>query len=135
MPLMGEDLCAVAAPASLAGLPSGPDALAGLPFLHDGSEEGWRIWRAALGRPDLMPPQGIVFNDYNLVVEAAMAGLGVMIGRTALIAEALRSGRLVAVNPLRVRSPRAYHLIRPRRPALPAAQLVWDWLLHQGRSS
>jgi LysR family glycine cleavage system transcriptional activator len=134
-PMMGEDLRAVAAPRLLAKLPSGPDALASLPFLHDKSEEGWRLWLTALGRPDLLPPQGVVFNDYNLAIEAAVAGLGVMIGRTMLIVEELRSGRLAEVSPHGVPSPRSYYLIRPRRPALAAAQTVWDWLLHEGRSS
>lgn len=132
--MMNEDLCAVAAPKLLANVPTCPDALAGLPFLHDGSEEGWRVWLGALGRLDLLPPQGVVFNDYNLSVEAAVAGLGVVIGRTALIEEELGSGRLIEAAPFRVPSPRSYYLIRPRRPAFPAAQTVWDWLLHAGRS-
>jgi LysR family glycine cleavage system transcriptional activator len=130
--MMAEDLCAVAAPRLMVGLPPEPEALGSLPFLHDRSEEGWRIWLAAFGRPDLLPPQGVVFNDYNLAIEAAVAGLGIAIGRTALIAEELRSGRLSEVNPLRVPSPRGYYLVRPRRPALPAAQIAWDWLLREG---
>jgi LysR family transcriptional regulator, glycine cleavage system transcriptional activator len=129
--MMSEDLCAVAAPALVAGLPAMPEVLAGLPFLHDSSEAGWRTWLGALGRPDLLPPQGVVFNDYNLAVEAALAGLGVAIGRTALIAEELRSGRLRELSPLRIPSPRAYYLVRPQRPALPAAQVLWDWLVRE----
>ena len=131
--MMSEELCAVAAPALLAGLPAAPDALATAPFLHDSSEEGWRIWLAALGRLDLLPRQGVVFNDYNLTIGAAVAGLGVAIGRTALISEELRSDRLREVTPIRVRSPRAYYLVRSRRPAFPAVQIVWDWLLREGQ--
>lgn len=129
--MMREDLCVIAAPGLAAGLPPMPEALSGLPFLHDDSETGWRIWLTALGRPDLLPRQGIVFNDYNLAVEAALAGLGVAIGRTALIVEELRSARLRELSSLRVPSPRAYYLVRPRRPALPAAQIFWNWLLQE----
>lgn len=132
--MMNEDLCAVAAPNLLADLQRGPDALAGLSFLHDKNDDGWRVWLGSLGRLDLLPSQGIVFNDYNLAIEAAIAGLGVVVGRTALIEEELCSGQLIEVVPFRVPSPRSYHLIRPQRPALPAAQTVWDWLLNQGRS-
>jgi LysR family glycine cleavage system transcriptional activator len=130
--MMDEDLCAVAAPELLAGLSPVPEALVSLPFLHDKSEEGWRAWLAAVGRPNLQPSKGIVFNDYNLTIEAAAAGLGVAIGRTALIAEELRTGRLSEVGPFRVSSVRAYYLVRPRRSALPAAQILWDWLLNEG---
>ena len=132
--LMGEDLCAVAAPGLLSGSPPVPEALVSLPLLHDKSEEGWRAWLAAVGRPDLQPSKGAVFNDYNLTVEAAAAGLGVAIGRSALIAKELRSGRLSEAGPFRVPSRRAYYLVRPRRRALPAAQILWDWLLTQGRA-
>jgi LysR family glycine cleavage system transcriptional activator len=132
MLMMEEDLCAVAAPGLLSELPPAPEALASMPFLHDTSEAGWRIWLTAYGRIDLLSSRGVVFNDYNLTIEAAVAGLGVAIGRTALIGEELRSGRLSAVSPFRVRSPRAYYLVRPRRPAVPAAQILWDWLLQEG---
>ena len=133
--MMGEELCAVAAPNLLADSRRGIEILATLPFLHDQSEYGWRIWLEALERSDLLPSQGTVFNDYNLVIEAAIAGLGVAIGRSALIAEELRFGRLTEVDPFRTPSPRSYYLVRPRRPPLPAAQMVWDWLAQEGSAS
>lgn len=119
----------------LGGLPKGIEVLHGLPFLHDQSEHGWRTWLDAQGKLDLLPPQGTVFNDYNLAIEAAVAGLGVIVGRSALITEELRSGRLTAVDPFTIPSPRAYYLVRPRRPPLPAAQMVWDWLAQGGSAS
>lgn len=133
--LMSEELCVVAAPRLLGGLPKGIEVLHGLPFLHDQSEHGWRTWLDAQGKLDLLPPQGTVFNDYNLAIEAAVAGLGVIVGRSALITEELRSGRLTAVDPFTIPSSRAYYLVRPRRPPLPAAQMVWDWLAQGGSAS
>jgi LysR family transcriptional regulator, glycine cleavage system transcriptional activator len=132
--IMSEELCAVAAPRLLGTSPRGIEALDGLPFLHDQSEHGWRAWLDALGKLELLPAQGIVFNDYNLAVEAAVAGLGVIVGRSALIAEELRSGKLIAADPFRIVSPRAYYVVRPRRPPLPAAQMVWDWLAQEGQA-
>jgi LysR family transcriptional regulator, glycine cleavage system transcriptional activator len=119
----------------LSTLPRSIEALDGLPFLHDQSEHGWRAWLDALGKLELLPAQGIVFNDYNLAVEAAVAGLGVIVGRSALIAEELRSGKLIAADPFRIVSPRAYYVVRPRRPPLPAAQMVWDWLAQEGQAN
>ena len=133
--IMSEELCVVAAPRLLGNSPRGIEVLDGLSFLHDQNEDGWRTWLDAQGKLDLLPPQGIVFNDYNLAVEAAVAGLGVIVGRSALITEELRSGKLTAVDPLRIPSPRAYYLVRPRRPPLPAAQMVWDWLAQEGSAS
>lgn len=130
--LMREELVPVAAPALLTGRPRTPDGLIGLPFLHDTSDAFWRAWLAAAGRPDLLPVQGTVFNDYNLAVGAAVSGLGVLVGRTALIQDELRDGRLVEAVPLRVASPRGYWLIRPGAQPLAAAKALWAWLIAVG---
>lgn len=131
--LMREELCAVAAPGLVVeGSRQGPETVASQPFLHDQSEYGWRVWLAARGGSDLLPSRGTVFNDYNLVIEAATAGLGIAIGRSALIAEELRSGRLAEVDAFRTSSPRSYFLVRPRRPPRRAAQTVWTWLAQEG---
>lgn len=127
-PWLREELVPVAAPALLEDRPRTLDGLAGLPFLHDTSEAFWRHWLSAAGRPDLLPASGTVFNDYNLAVGAAVSGLGVLIGRTALIEEELRDGRLTEVVTLRVPSPRAYHLVRSARAGSSAAAALWAWL-------
>jgi LysR family glycine cleavage system transcriptional activator len=129
-----EDLVPVAAPALLQSRPRTPDGLAGLAFLHDTADTFWRIWLAAIGRPELLPPQGTVFNDYNLAVGAAVLGLGVLIGRTALITEELREGRLVEAVPFRIPSPRLYHLVRPEGPPGRAVAILWEWLICQERT-
>jgi LysR family transcriptional regulator, glycine cleavage system transcriptional activator len=123
-----EELVPVAAPAVMKGRAHTVDSLAGLPFLHDTSDELWRVWLSSVGKPDLLPPHGTVFNDYNLAVEAAVSGLGVLIGRTALIQDELRSGRLIESVPLRVPSPRTYCLLRPIGRAPPAVAAFWNWL-------
>lgn len=131
-PWLREELVPVAAPALLQGRPRSPDSLTGLPLLHDTSDAFWRHWLAAAGRPDLLPASGTVFNDYNLAVGAAVSGLGVLVGRTALIEQELRDGRLTEAVPLRVPSPRAYHLVRPARAGSTAAAVLWAWLGAQG---
>lgn len=127
-----EELVPVAAPALLEGRARTQEGLAGLPFLHDTSDAFWQHWLTAVGQPELLPESGTVFNDYNLAVHAAVSGLGVLIGRTALIEEEFREGRLVEAVPLRVPSPRAYHLVRPARSSSLAAAAFWTWLLPQG---
>lgn len=131
-PWLSEKLVPVAAPTLLDRRPRMPTDFAALPFLHDTSDAFWRYWLSAAGRPELLRDSGTVFNDYNLAVGAAVSGLGVLIGRTALIDEELREGRLVEAAPLRVPSPRAYHLARPTGTVDLAAAALWGWLLPQG---
>lgn len=127
-----ENLVPVAAPVLMKGRRRTPQGLAGLPVLHDTSDAFWRHWLAAVGRPDMLPQSGTVFNDYNLAVGAAVSGLGVLIGRTALIEAELRDGCLAEAVPMRVPSPRAYHLVRPVGSMSGAAEALWAWLLAQG---
>lgn len=130
VPWLAEELVPVAAPGLLKSRSRTLGNLVNLPFLHDTSEAFWRHWLAAAGQPDLLPSQGTVFNDYNLAVGAAVSGLGVLVGRTALIADELSDGRLVEAVPFRVPSPRSYHLLRPNAPPTAAAGALWQWLLN-----
>ena len=54
----------------------------------------WPAWSAAHGF-DLARARTLMLHDYNIVLEAALAGQGVAMGRHSLIAERLRSGALV----------------------------------------
>ena len=134
-PWLREELVPVAAPTLIRDRSRTPEGLKGLTFLHDGSDYFWREWLAAVGRPDLLPSHGILYNDYNLAVGAAVSGLGVLIGRTALIYNELQDGRLEQAVPLRIPSPRQYRLIRVDGAQTRSAEKFWNWLLSQGATT
>lgn len=101
-----------------------------LPLLHDTNEAHWRTWLDAAGLGAVTAQaKGMVFNDYNLVLEAAQNGIGVAIGRTAMIAGLLAAGRLVAPFEEQVASPRSYYLVKTPPALRKPAQVVWDWML------
>ena len=106
------------------------------PLLHDTNDLHWRAWLDANGQGDLLAHgKGMIFNDYNLVLEAALNGMGVAIGRSALIADLLASGRLVAPFEERVASPLAYYLVKAPRALRKPAQVMWDWMLEAASNS
>ncbi len=79
---MPETLYPVAHPRLAAQLATlrrrvGDAALLGMPLLHDSDVTGWRTWFDALGIAFRPRAQGPRFEDYNLVLAAAEAGLGV----------------------------------------------------------
>ncbi|GAA4326496.1 hypothetical protein GCM10023144_10010 [Pigmentiphaga soli] len=61
----------------------------------------WRTWLEAAGRKDAKPRAFVHFNQYDLVMQAALAGQGVALGRLELIAPQVDEGRLVVIDPPR----------------------------------
>ncbi|WP_334195258.1 LysR family transcriptional regulator [Pararhodobacter sp.] len=131
--LLAEDaLIPVCAPALAPGLRM-PADLARLPCLGDSTWSGdWRHWASVVmpGRP---VPRGVDHSLYALAVAEAMAGAGVLMGHTALLAGALADGRLVAPLGPAVPVPRGLRLTRLRPlPRGGAAARVADWLAEPG---
>ena len=58
--------------------------------------DAWPRWLAAANVPDLKPKRDQVFEHFYFAIQAALEGLGVLIGPVALISDELRAGRLVA---------------------------------------
>lgn len=58
----------------------------------------WRHWLAQMGVENPNPRDGLRFSDYNLAVQAAIAGQGFIIGSTPILRELIATGLLV--NPL-----------------------------------
>jgi DNA-binding transcriptional LysR family regulator len=90
-----------------------PERLLDCPLVHDSDGSGWRAWFAAQGMDYRPRPQDRRFEDYNLVLDAAAHGLGVALARPPLAGEALRTGRLVMVDPRTALNPVSYWLDRP----------------------
>ena len=70
-------------------------------------------------------------HDYNIVIEAALAGQGVAMGRHRMIAAQLASGALVEALPgLALDDPRiGWWLVTPGRGGSRRATLLHDWLV------
>lgn len=98
--LIDSALVAVAAPgraARLAG--AGAAAIAGEPLLGD--VDSWDRW-LALGGARLSAKPVAQFNDAGLLLQATEQDLGVALVHELPAADALRSGRLVLLSPLRL---------------------------------
>jgi DNA-binding transcriptional LysR family regulator len=71
----------------------------------------WRTWLAANGEPTLKPAGSMRFTLYDQVIQAAVGGQGVALGRLPMIAQLLRDHRLVAPFPKKFESARGYYVL------------------------
>ena len=95
----------------------------------------WTRWLAAAGRPDLAPQSWLTFTNSAHALEAAVAGLGIAIGHTPFVVDALTAGRLVAPLEKRLSDLGACYLVAAsgRADAPPVARFR-DWLLAEARA-
>lgn len=125
--LLQERLLPVAAPAlaDTLGARAKPDALLRLPLIHDSDASQWRLWLDAAGGPRFRPRSiDRRFEDYDLVLAAAEAGLGVALARLPLAQTWLDDGRLVAVSHRAVPNPHAHFIVqRPGEDREPVLRL------------
>ncbi|MCK6191093.1 LysR substrate-binding domain-containing protein [Pseudomonas sp. EYE_354] len=78
----------------------------------------------------------VMLHDYNIVVEAAVAGQGIAMGRRRLIERRLQDGSLVeAFDWPPYHSDIGYWLITPNGPASEAAECFGQWLKHACRDA
>ncbi len=118
--LFGERMMPVVSPRLVrrGGTPlASPADLARHVLLHLDDPEGrtpwleWSVWLAANGQPGLKTAGALRFKLYDQVIQAAVAGQGVALGRVPLIAEHLRDGRLVAPFAKRYEIARGYYAV------------------------
>jgi LysR family glycine cleavage system transcriptional activator len=125
--LLQERLLPVAAPAlaDTLGARAKPDALLRLPLIHDSDASQWRLWLEAAGGPRFRPRSiDRRFEDYDLVLAAAEAGLGVALARLPLAQAWLDDGRLRAVSHRAVANPHAHFIVqRPGEDREPVLRL------------
>ena len=91
-------------------------------------------------QPGLKPAGSLRFKLYDQVIQAAVGGQGVALGRVPLIAEHLRDGRLVAPFPKRYDSARGYyavvapHAARARRRRAASSRWLRDEAARRARA-
>jgi LysR family transcriptional regulator, glycine cleavage system transcriptional activator len=91
--------------------------------------DDWQPWLAAAGLNLPRDQQEMAFDLHYSALEAARLGLGVAIGRTPLVSDDLRSGRLVAPFDGWIKSQQNYYLAaRPGVTRTPKYRAFRDWI-------
>ena len=97
---------------------------------HATRPNAWQEWLAVVGASGVNPLKGPRFEHFTMVIQAAVAGLGIAIMPRFLIEDELASGELVTPFPQTVRSANAYYLVYPEQKRdLPALKAFREWLL------
>jgi LysR family transcriptional regulator, glycine cleavage system transcriptional activator len=141
--LFGEEVLPVCSPSLLRNSSRPlrrPQDLAGQVLLHfdfPGAEKmvmDWGTWLTALGIGDLKAAGALHFSQYEQMIQAAISGQGVALGRQPLVKELISSGALVAPFNAAVVGTRAYFLVESRLAAnKPHVRAFAAWLIDEVR--
>ena len=136
--LFSETVFPVAAPAVAKqfGLRATSKAaeLVDAPLLHmDDGDRPWMSWNQWFAHFEVKFPRKhgrVLFNNYPVVLQQALAGRGVALGWRNLVDELLDSGLLRRVGP-EVTSDRGYYITWPSGPPSANVRALTSWLLTQ----
>ncbi len=100
-------------------------------LLHQlGRPESWEKWFELNQLGPVPGNQGMHFELFSIIVEAAKAGLGIGLLPAIFVEDEIRQGSLVPLFPAQRLSERAYYLVHPKRKAsLPGLMTFKKWLL------
>jgi DNA-binding transcriptional LysR family regulator len=134
--LFAEEVFPVCSPQLLKGqsLPLQPAALAQLPLLHLRPEvhTRWFDWKGLFRAMNIAeaPSSGLLrFDNYTLLIQAAIAGQGVAIGWRHLVDNLLAQNLLCRVCAQEARSELGYYVVLPERKRRQRlTQRFVDWL-------
>jgi putative choline sulfate-utilization transcription factor len=120
LPVCSPGFRASRAPFAAAAGAAAPADLASLPLLHlecsgPAAWLSWSDWFTLHGLPVPAGGHDLTFNNYPLVLQAALMGQGVALGWSPLIAELMRDGHLVALLDRPVQTERGYFLVHSSR--------------------
>ena len=118
--ILRETIFPVCAPTLLEGKAATPCAVVEHTLIHDDSTVedqsamNWAMWLKAAGVdvPDGMP--ALHFNTHALAIEAAVAGRGIALARSAIAAEDIKAGRLIKPFGEEVPINFAHHIVCPK---------------------
>ena len=109
-----------------------PEHLSRQTLLHDDDPVGlldWREWLRTVGAYSVDATRGPRFRDASHLIQAAIEGQGVALGRTALVASDIASGRLVRLFEISLPADHAYYVVMPEAwVERPKVRAFTEWL-------
>ena len=134
--LMKEDHFPVCSPKLLKGRHPlrAPADLTRHTLLHDVFTVDWAMWLRSARIDKIDPHHGPTFLSSDHAIQAALRGEGVVLGRSALVADELAAGRLVRPFDLSLPAGFAYYVVCPPRVLKrPSVKAFRDWLITEAR--
>jgi LysR family glycine cleavage system transcriptional activator len=113
-----------------------PEDLLRCTLLHDLDRHYWQRWFWAAGHKDQGLLPGPLFEGFNLLHSAMLAGQGVGLAPTSILADDLKSGRLIRLFDIETLHEMAYYIVEPAAPRASRAKAIAtfkSWLLDEGR--
>ncbi|TQV78968.1 transcriptional regulator GcvA [Denitrobaculum tricleocarpae] len=135
--MMGDRIFPVCSPRLLEGDKplQAPDDLSRHVLLHDdmartdASANDWQGWLRAAGITTVDPDRGPAYSHSSMVIQAAIEGHGIALGRTSLIGDDVAAGRLVCPFGPVIPGPFTYYLVGPEETAdQPKIQAFKTWI-------
>ncbi|MCS5992107.1 LysR substrate-binding domain-containing protein [Klebsiella variicola subsp. variicola] len=142
--LFDEELCAFCSPQIAEGL-NVPIDLARCQFINWETSSlewatatrnlmDWPRWLEQIGASDVEPSGGLRFSDYNLAVQAAVAGHGVVLGSGPVLAHLVTAGLLVRAVPQSLRTDVGYDVVTtPRASERAEVEAFIEWIKTEAR--
>jgi LysR family transcriptional regulator, glycine cleavage system transcriptional activator len=109
-----------------------------LHFDYAGTEAymDWGTWLTALGVGELKPAGALHFSQYEQMIQAAVSGQGVALGRQPLVDDLIQLGALVAPFKQTLVGSRAHFIIRsPLSAGKPQVTAFAEWLVAEAGGS
>jgi len=137
--LMKDSFVVVCSPIFVDGVKpiTAPEDLRAHTLIHVSGPQGtpgtdWQEWLKTAGVDDIDTSRGLVFDDTNVAILAAIGGQGVLLSRRALVESDLAAGRLALPFEIDLPLDFAWHIVAPeaklQRPEVSAFR---DWLLSE----
>ena len=129
-----EVIVPAASPAFLAAHKvDAPEALAQAPLLNMATRpKAWANWFQAAGVDAQGAYQGHRFDQFTMLIEAAVAGMGVALLPRYLVESELRDGKLQVVLDMPLQTEKSYYFVVPERKAAGLlTNQLFDWIVGQ----
>ncbi|MCZ4282778.1 transcriptional regulator GcvA [Kiloniella laminariae] len=92
----------------------------------------WQEWLKGADAQDINPAAGPKFEQFHMIINAALSGLGIALLPAFLIREELSKGLLIQPFEHSIRGKNAYYLVYPeKKRGLPRLQTFRRWLLRE----
>lgn len=127
--LLAPQYVPVASPRLVTAPLDHPDQLSQFRLIHDDSHELWSRWTQMVDTLTVDARAGVVFDDFNVVLEAVLQGQGVALANKEFVQRDLDEGRLIQLLPQALCEAGFFFVCLTRRLSEPMIQDFRSWLV------